>query len=68
MNSYQQTAQIFWKAVEDPDFLQSIKGHKHYHLRLIAVISNDIGLFFNIIAVSLAQNKVVNGLAFFPVS
>ncbi|KAL8937400.1 MAG: hypothetical protein Q9211_003712 [Gyalolechia sp. 1 TL-2023] len=29
MSSYQQTlAQLFWKAVEDPEFLQSIKSHK----------------------------------------
>lgn len=67
--SYQQTlAQLFWRAVEDPDFLQSIKAHKRYHLRLIAVISNDIGLFFNILAVCLARDKILNGLAFLPVS
>lgn len=67
--SYQQTlAQLFWRAVEDPKFLQSIKNHKRYHLRLIAIISNQIGLFFNILAVCLARQKVLNGLAFLPVS
>lgn len=66
--SYQQTlAQIFWRAVEDPEFLQSIKSHKRYHLRLIILIANDIGLFFNILAVCLAESKVLNGLAFLPV-
>ena len=66
--SYQQSlAQLFWRALEDPEFLQSIKSHKRYHLRLIAIISNDIGLFFNILAVCLARDKILNGLAFLPV-
>lgn len=66
--SYRQTlAQLFWRAVEDPEFFHSIKSHKRYHLRLIAIIANNIGLFFNILAVCLAHDKILNGLAFLPV-
>ncbi|KAI4288653.1 MAG: hypothetical protein L6R35_002088 [Caloplaca aegaea] len=65
--SYQQNlAQLFWRALEDPEFLQSIKSHKRYNFRLIAILSSQIGLFFNILAVCLVRNKVLNGLAFLP--
>ena len=66
--SYQQTiAELFWSCVQDPEFLQSIKSHRRYRLRLIAILSIDVGLFFNVLAVCLARNKIVPGLAFIPV-
>lgn len=64
----QSTSQLFWTAVfEDPKFFESIKNHSRYRLRLIAIISVDLGLFLNILSVCLARNKVLNGLAFLPV-
>lgn len=68
MASMQSTSQLFWRAVfEDPKFFESIKNHSRYRLRLIAIISVDLGLFLNILSVCLARNKVLNGLAFLPV-
>ena len=67
MSPQQTAAQIFWKAVEDPDFLQSVKSHRRYHLRLTAIVAVGFGLFFNFIAVLVAGQPVLNGLAFLPV-
>ncbi|KAL9584650.1 MAG: hypothetical protein Q9212_001986 [Teloschistes hypoglaucus] len=67
MASMQSTSQLFWRAVfEDPKFFESIKNHSRYRLRLIAIVSVDLGLFLNILSVCLARNKVLNGLAFLP--
>lgn len=66
--AYQQrAAQLFWRAVEDPDFLQSVRSHQRYPLRLVAIISAAFGLFFNLLTVCLGQHKALNGIAFIPV-
>lgn len=67
MSYPQNLAQLFWRAVEDPELLQSIRRHKRYNFRLIAILSNQLGLFLNLLAVCLVRNKVLNGLAFLPV-
>lgn len=67
MSQQQSLSHLLSRAFDDPDFLQSIKAHKRYHLRLLAIISIDLGLFFNILAVCLARDKILNGLAFLPV-
>ncbi|KAL8674659.1 MAG: hypothetical protein Q9168_000967 [Polycauliona sp. 1 TL-2023] len=66
MSQKQDILEVFWQAIQDPEFLNSIKSHKRYHLRLVAIISIDVGLFFNILAVCLAHDKIINGLAFIP--
>ena len=67
MSQKQDISEILWRAVQDPEFLNSIKARKRYHLRLVAIISLNIGLFFNVLAVCLARDKIINGLAFLPV-
>lgn len=67
MSQKQDISEILWRAVQDPEFLNAIKAHKRYHLRLVAIISLNIGLFFNVLAVCLARDKIINGLAFLPV-
>ncbi|KAL9000560.1 MAG: hypothetical protein Q9169_000853 [Polycauliona sp. 2 TL-2023] len=66
MSHKQDISEILWRAIQDPEFLNSIKSHKRYHLRLVAIVSVNIGLFFNILAVCLAGDKIINGLAFLP--
>ncbi|KAL8981709.1 MAG: hypothetical protein Q9205_003587 [Flavoplaca limonia] len=68
MSQKQDISEILWRAVQDPEFLNSIKAHKRYHLRLVAIISLNIGLFFNVLAVCLARDKIINGLAFLPLT
>lgn len=67
MSHKQDISEILWRAIQDPEFLNSIKSHKRYQLRFVAIISINIGLFFNILSVCLAHDKVLNGLAFLPV-
>lgn len=67
MSHKQDISEILWRAIQDPEFLNGIKSHKRYHLRLVAIISINLGLFFNILSVCLARDKVLNALAFLPV-
>ena len=53
---------------EDPRFLRSVKSHPRYHLRLAAIISVAFGIFFNVLAIAIAQQFILSGLAFIPVS
>lgn len=53
---------------EDPRFLRSVKSHPRYHLRLTAIIAVAFGIFFNILAIAIAQEFLLSGLAFIPVS
>ncbi|CAL8577613.1 hypothetical protein XPA_003437 [Xanthoria parietina] len=68
MSHKQDISEILWRAIQDPEFLNSIKSHKRYQLRFVAIISINIGLFFNILSVCLAHDKVLNGLAFLPLT
>lgn len=57
----------FMSSAEDPRFLQSIKSHPRYHLRLTAIIAVAFGIFFNVLAIAIAQVFILSGLAFLPV-
>ncbi|KAL8755353.1 MAG: hypothetical protein Q9199_003703 [Rusavskia elegans] len=68
MSHKQDISEILWRAIQDPEFLNGIKSHVRYHLRLVAIISINLGLFFNILSVCLARDKVLNALAFLPLT
>ena len=53
---------------EDPRFLRAVKSHPRYHLRLTAIIAAAFGIFFNVLAIAIAQELIMSGLAFIPVS
>ncbi len=57
----------FMTSAEDPRFLQSIKSHPRYHLRLTAIVAVAFGIFFNVLAIAIAQMFLLSGLAFLPV-
>lgn len=52
---------------EDRRFLYSVKSHPRYHLRLTAIIAVAFGIFFNVLAIAIAQEFILSGLAFVPV-
>lgn len=58
----------FMSSAEDPRFLRSVKSHPRYPLRLAAIVAVAFGLFFNVLAVAIAQEFILSGLAFLPVS
>lgn len=53
---------------EDHRFLHSVKSHPRYLLRLAAIIAVACGIFFNVLAIAIAQEFLLSGLAFIPVS
>ena len=47
--------------------LRSVKNHPRYHLRMVAIGSAALGLFFNTLAIAICKVKLLHGLAFLPV-
>lgn len=52
---------------EDRTVFQSMKNHPRYHLRVTAIVAVALGLFFNTLAIIIAREYVLSGLAFLPV-
>lgn len=47
--------------------IRSVKNHPRYRLRMIAMGSVAIGIFFNILSIALCHQPLLHGLAFLPV-
>lgn len=48
-------------------FIRSVKNHPRYRLRMIAIGSVVIGIFFNILAIAICHQRLLHGFAFIPV-
>ena len=44
----------------------STKNHPRYHIRMIAIGSVAIGIFFNILSIAICKDHILQGLAFLP--
>lgn len=42
----------------------STKNHPRYHIRLIAIGSVAVGIFFNILSIAICKDYILQGLAF----
>lgn len=50
------------------ELIRSVKNHPRYRLRMIAIGSVTVGIFFNILSIALCDQHLLYGLAFAPVS
>lgn len=44
------------------------KNNPRYYLRVTAIIALAVGIFFNILAIAIAHEYVLSGIAFVPVN
>lgn len=44
------------------------KNNPRYYLRVTAIIALGVGIFFNILAIAIAHEYILSGIAFVPVN
>lgn len=57
----------FLSGSQGVQFSLYMENHPRYRLRMIAIGSVVIGLFFNILAIAISHQYILQGLAFVPV-
>ena len=60
-------SQVLQWGSKEAQMLRSVKDHPRYGLRMVAIGSVTLGVFFNILSFALCHQPILHGLAFLPV-